>query len=148
MSLGGYRSIPCGQQLIKFNLVQIFLRTISQFYNSGIWYFFIFSKTLDDSEADKENPNRRFLQCPGSVTVQLLKKFIMTKYSLDQNFLVDVIYKEDLLPEENTLIDVAYSYNWRKVRGELGEIRTWIYYLHFRPVPWDSTTGSIKRLKS
>ena len=40
----------------------------------------------------------------------------MTKYSLDQNFLVDVIYKEDLLPEENTLIDVAYSYNWRKVR--------------------------------
>ena len=39
----------------------------------------------------------------------------MTKYSLDQNFLVDVIYKEDLLPEDNTLIDVAYSYNWRKV---------------------------------
>ena len=50
------------------------------------------------------------------MTVHLLKKFIMTKYSLDQNFLVDVIYKEDLLPEENTLIDVAYSYNWRKVR--------------------------------
>ena len=49
------------------------------------------------------------------MTVQLLKKFIMTKYSLDQNFLVDVIYKEDLLPEDNTLIDVAYSYNWRKV---------------------------------
>ena len=47
--------------------------------------------------------------------MQLLKKFIMTKYSLDQNFLVDVIYKEDLLPEDNTLIDVAYSYNWRKV---------------------------------
>ena len=42
----------------------------------------------------------------------------MTKYSLDQNFLVDVIYKEDLLPEDNTLIDVAYSYNWRKVKGE------------------------------
>ena len=40
----------------------------------------------------------------------------MTKYSLDQSFLVDVIYKEDLLPEDNTLIDVAYSYNWRKVR--------------------------------
>ena len=71
---------------------------------------------MDDIDLEKENPNRRFLQCPGSVTVHLLKKFIMTKYSLDQNFLVDVIYKEDLLPEENTLIDVAYSYNWRKVR--------------------------------
>ena len=43
----------------------------------------------------------------------------MTKYNLDQNFLVDVIYKEDLLPEDNTLIDVAYSYNWRKVRKEI-----------------------------
>lgn len=47
--------------------------------------------------------------------VQHLKKFIMTKYGLDQNFLVDVIYKEDLLAEDQTLIDVAYSYNWRKV---------------------------------
>lgn len=64
---------------------------------------------------DDENQNRRFLQCPGSVTVGLLKKFIMTKYGLDQNFLVDVIYKEDLLPEDQTLIDIAYSYNWRKV---------------------------------
>ena len=71
---------------------------------------------FDDNDAEnKENPNRRFLQCPGSVTVQVLKKLIMDKYSLDQNFLVDVIYKEDLLPEDNTLIDVAYSYNWRKV---------------------------------
>ena len=62
-----------------------------------------------------ENPNRRFLQCPGSFTVHHLKKFIFTKYGLDQGFLVDVIYKEDLLPEDQTLIDIAYSYNWRKV---------------------------------
>ena len=81
-----------------------------------------FSKTDDISTEDgekfhleKENPNRRFLQCPASVKVNHIKKFIMTKYGLDQNFLVDVIYKEDLLPEEHTLIDVAYSYNWRKV---------------------------------
>merc|ERR1719362_2644512 len=70
------------------------------------------SNAPDSLEAD--NPNRRFLQCPGSVTVNHLKKFIMTKYSLDQNFLVDVIYKDDLLAEDNSLIDVAYSYNWRK----------------------------------
>lgn len=86
----------------------------------SIEYFDNFNKTDDinkngdEMNAEKENPNRRFLQCPGSVTVHHLKKFIMTKYSLDQSFLIDVIYKEDLLPEDHTLIDVAYTYNWRK----------------------------------
>jgi polycomb group RING finger protein 4 len=68
-------------------------------------------------EPEVENPNRRFLQCPGSLTVQHLKKFIMRKYGLvEASFLVDVIYKDDLLPEDLTLVDVAYSYDWRKVR--------------------------------
>ena len=67
-------------------------------------------------EPEKENPNRRFLQCPGSVTIHHLKKFIMTKYGLlDSSFLVDLIYRDDLLPEDLTLIDIAYSYDWRKV---------------------------------
>lgn len=70
------------------------------------------NKTPDSLEAD--NPNRRFLQCPGSVTVNHLKKFIITKYGLDEKFVVDVIYRDDLLAEDNSLIDVAYSYNWRK----------------------------------
>lgn len=87
----------------------------------SIEYFDNFNKTDDIFCKDgghfyleTENPNRRFLQCAASVKVNHLKKFIMTKYGLDQNFLVDVIYKEDLLPEDHTLIDVAYSYNWRK----------------------------------
>ena len=65
--------------------------------------------------ADTESQNRRFLQCPGSVTVNHLKKFIINKYGLDQSFIVDVIYREDLLSQDQTLIDIAYSYNWRKV---------------------------------
>ena len=72
------------------------------------------SNAPDSLEAD--NPNRRFLQCPGSVTVNHLKKFIITKYGLDDKFVVDVIYRDDLLAEDNSLIDVAYSYNWRKVQ--------------------------------
>lgn len=87
---------------------------------SALSFVFVFSqaeemKKCGAENLEKENQNRRFLQCPGSVTVNHLKKFIMTKYGLDQNFLVDVIYKEDLLPEDQTLIDIAYSYNWRKV---------------------------------
>ena len=67
-----------------------------------------------------ENPNRRFLQCPGSVTVGSLKKFITSKYSLDsQAFVVDVLYKDELLHEEQTLIDIAYAFDWKKVKYSL-----------------------------
>ena len=74
------------------------------------------NKSSAPDSLETENPNRRFLQCPGSVTINHLKKFIITKYGLDDKFVVDVIYKDDLLAEDNSLIDVAYSYNWRKVR--------------------------------
>ncbi len=30
------------------------------------------------------------------------------------NFQIDVIYMDDLIPEDYTLIDVAYYYNWKK----------------------------------
>ena len=85
----------------------------------------------DSLEAD--NPNRRFLQCPGSVTVNHLKKFIITKYGLDDKFVVDVIYRDDLLAEDNSLIDVAYSYNWRKVETHPNSHLWW-----FPPFPSNS----------
>ena len=86
---------------------------------NSIWYsqyFFNFSKdnNLAATNGD-DNANRRFLQCLGSVTVAHLKKFIMAKYSLDQNFLIDVIYKDELLAEEQTLVDIAYAFDWKKV---------------------------------
>ena len=36
------------------------------------------------------------------------------KYGLSDEFVVDVIYKNDLIPEDYSLVDVAYNYNWRK----------------------------------
>ena len=60
------------------------------------------------------NPNKRYLECPGSVKVQSLKKFISQKYGLSDEFVVDVIYKNDLIPEDYTLVDIAYAYNWRR----------------------------------
>ncbi|XP_059085030.1 polycomb group protein Psc-like [Tigriopus californicus] len=63
----------------------------------------------------KGTSNRRFLQCPGMMKIKHLKKFVRMKYGLvDENFAIDVIYKNELIPEEYTLIDVAYLYNWRK----------------------------------
>ena len=60
------------------------------------------------------NPNKRYLECPGSVKVQSLKKFIAMKYGLSEEFVVDVIYRNDLIPEDYSLVDIAYAYNWRK----------------------------------
>ena len=60
------------------------------------------------------NLNKRYLECPGSVKVQSLKKFISMKYGLSDEFVVDVIYKNDLIPEDYALVDIAYNYNWRR----------------------------------
>jgi hypothetical protein len=68
------------------------------------------------------------------VKIKHLKKLIATKYGLDDQFLVNmsfpshealspdlafskvyVIYNMEVIPEEYTLIDCAYLYNWRKV---------------------------------
>lgn len=37
---------------------------------------------------NNNNPNKRYLECPGSVKVQHLKKFITMKYELSEDFLV------------------------------------------------------------
>ena len=45
-----------------------------------------------------------------------LKKFIVKKYGLSgEEFLVEVIYKDEIIPEEYSVIDVAYLHNYRKV---------------------------------
>ena len=45
-----------------------------------------------------------------------LKKFIVKKYGLNgEEFLVEVIYKDEIIPEEYSVIDVAYLHNYRKV---------------------------------
>ena len=42
-------------------------------------------------------------------------KFITMKYGLNsESFVVDVIYKGDIIPQDYTLIDVAYYYKWEK----------------------------------
>ena len=38
--------------------------------------------------SNNTNPNKRYLECPGSVRVQHLKKFITMKYGLNEDFLV------------------------------------------------------------
>ena len=68
-----------------------------------------------DTPKDDSNPNKRYLACPGTVKIQHLTKFIVMKYGLEcDTFVVDVIYKGDVIPDDYTLIDVAYYYKWEK----------------------------------
>ncbi|CAB4067657.1 PCGF4 [Lepeophtheirus salmonis] len=67
------------------------------------------------SNPGEKNPNKRYLECPGPMQVSHLKKFIAMKYDLNlDSFIIDIIYKDDLIPNNYTLIDIAYNYNWKK----------------------------------
>ena len=69
----------------------------------------------DNGKQKNSNPNKRYLSCPGTVKIQHLMKFITMKYGLSsESFVVDVIYKGDIIPHDYTLIDVAYYYKWEK----------------------------------
>ena len=45
-------------------------------------------KDSPTTSSPNTNPNKRYLECPGSVKVQHLKKFITMKYGLNEDFLV------------------------------------------------------------
>ena len=56
-----------------------------------------------------------FFVFSGTVKIRHLMKFITMKYGLNSDtFVVDVIYKGDIIPQDYTLIDVAYYYKWEK----------------------------------
>ncbi|XP_044007365.1 probable serine/threonine-protein kinase DDB_G0282963 isoform X1 [Aphidius gifuensis] len=57
---------------------------------------------------------RRYLRCPAAVTVFHLQKLIRAKYGLSNVHRVDIMYKEEPLYENYTLMDVMYIYHWRR----------------------------------
>ncbi|XP_018360495.1 PREDICTED: uncharacterized protein LOC108759510 [Trachymyrmex cornetzi] len=60
--------------------------------------------------------NRRYLQCPALVTVAHLKKFIAMKYSVDvTRYTIEICHRRATLPENWTLMDVAYIYAWKRI---------------------------------
>lgn len=70
-------------------------------------------------------PPIKYLQCPAAVTVGHLKRFISSKYTLSLSSgttQIDIIYEDELLPSDFTLMDVAYTYNWKRVSGFLYHI--------------------------
>ncbi|XP_058066064.1 protein suppressor 2 of zeste [Anopheles bellator] len=59
-----------------------------------------------------------YLQCPAAVTVHHLYKFILTKNGLlvgSDNIRVEIIYEDEILPHNFTLMDVAYCFDYKRV---------------------------------
>uniref|UniRef100_A0A182MVW6 RAWUL domain-containing protein n=1 Tax=Anopheles culicifacies TaxID=139723 RepID=A0A182MVW6_9DIPT len=59
-----------------------------------------------------------YLQCPAAVTVHHLYKFILTKNGLQvgsDNIRVEIIYEEEILPHDFTLMDVAYCFDYKRI---------------------------------
>lgn len=80
------------------------------------------SNNVNNTDDDNNNCNgnitsRRYLQCPALVTVAHLKKFIAMKYSVDiTRYTIEIGYRRATLPENWTLMDIAYIYTWKRVR--------------------------------
>ena len=63
----------------------------------------------ETSTNNNNNPNKRYLECPGSVKVQHLKKFIIMKYGLNEDFLVSTCGKTNTLLFIKTYIILVTS---------------------------------------
>lgn len=63
-------------------------------------------------------PQVRYLQAPAAFKVLHLKKFLSSKYDLSnlkKPMCIDIIYEGDVLSDEFSLMDIAYTYNWERV---------------------------------
>lgn len=75
---------------------------------------------------------RRYLRCPAAVTVFHLQKLIRAKYGLTDAHRVDIMYKEETLSGNYTLMDVMYIYHWRRVSISSFVLKVCIFkYFHW-----------------
>ncbi|CAG0888890.1 unnamed protein product [Darwinula stevensoni] len=75
---------------------------------------FSISLTLENPPPDTKVVPRFFL-CPAMVSVGSLKKLISHKYGLPSVRQVVVSFNEEPLVDDDTLIDIAYNHQWKKI---------------------------------
>ncbi|XP_017893518.1 polycomb group protein Psc-like [Ceratina calcarata] len=74
------------------------------------------SSNSSNNHSEHIRTNRRYLQCPALVTIAHLKKFLALKYSVDMTrYTIEICHRRRApLPENWTLMDVAYIYAWKR----------------------------------
>ncbi|XP_058123045.1 protein suppressor 2 of zeste [Anopheles ziemanni] len=74
--------------------------------------------TLAEHSAATAKVPVTYLQCPAAVTVHHLYKFILTKNGLlvgADHIRVEIIYEDEVLPSDFTLMDVAYCFGYKRI---------------------------------
>ena len=72
-------------------------------------------ETENEREAAPKPLPRRYLRCPAAVTVFHLQKLIRAKYGLSKAHRVDIMYEEEPLCQNYSLMDIMYIYHWKRV---------------------------------
>ncbi|XP_065078817.1 polycomb group protein Psc [Ochlerotatus camptorhynchus] len=73
--------------------------------------------SIADYDPKKQELPITYLRCPAAVTIHHLYKFILTKNGLqldNERIQVDIIYEDEILPHEFTLMDVAYCFDYKR----------------------------------
>nr|XP_023023446.1 uncharacterized protein LOC111511646 [Leptinotarsa decemlineata] len=70
--------------------------------------------TVNGEKQTSRDCDKRFLQCPAAVSMKHLQKFVKMKYGLTGDHRVDIIYKGEVLPQDFSLMDVAYTFKWAR----------------------------------
>lgn len=58
---------------------------------------------------------KTYLRCPASLTTLQLKKFIAAKFNNCKDDTIHLLYLNESLKDEYSLIDIAYIYDWRGI---------------------------------
>ncbi|KAG5883072.1 hypothetical protein JTB14_031183 [Gonioctena quinquepunctata] len=72
--------------------------------------------TVTSEKQTSRECDKRFLQCPAAVSMKHLQKFIRMKFGLTSDHRVDIIYKGEVLSQDFSLMDVAYTFKWKKIK--------------------------------
>lgn len=58
---------------------------------------------------------KTYLRCPAKLTALQLKKFIAAKFNICRDDTIHLLYLNESLKDEYSLIDIAYIYDWRGI---------------------------------
>ncbi|KAG5677535.1 hypothetical protein PVAND_007287 [Polypedilum vanderplanki] len=89
-------------------------------------------------------PQVRYLQAPAAFKVLHLKKFLSSKYDLNnlkKPMCIDIIYEGDILSDEFTLMDIAYTYKWER------EAPLKLFYRIYKSKKHNNTSNEINLVK-
>ncbi|CAH2004931.1 unnamed protein product [Acanthoscelides obtectus] len=100
------------------------------------------NKKLTDSDSvQNQDCDKRYLQCPAAVSMKHLQKFIRMKFGLTVDHKVDIIYEGEVLPQDFSLMDVAYTFKWKRLKPMRFFYRIF-FPMKIRPIKIVNTTLS------